>query len=154
MPAQVAARQLAQVNAADPNAAGLHVVEPVEQLHERALAGAGAAQNGEGLALPDGKGEVVQDLLPLVAEADMVKLDVAGGKGLRVRRVGLLLGVQDVAHAVHGHAGLAHLRQHAAQRTHRPRQRFVVGHKGEEGAESHAAVHGFDHAEQDDDHDL
>lgn len=95
-----------------------HVVQPVQQMHQRALAGAGAAQHGEGLSLPDGEGHVLQDRLPLVAEGHMVKHNVPAGEGNVIGLILLLRGAEDVAHTVHGYPGLAHIRQHPAQRTH------------------------------------
>ena len=146
----------ADVHAAHGNGAlaVLQVIEPVQKMHQGALARTGTAQDGEGLALMDGKGHVPQHILTLVAEGNVVKDDVAGNRLHRAGDVCLLLRVENIAHAVHGNARLAHLGQHAAQGTHRPGQGFVVGDKGNESAQGHAAVYRLHNAAQHDDHHL
>ena len=105
VPPQVAAPDMPQVHAADGDAAGAlrRRRQPVQQMHQRALAGAGAAQHGEGLSLPDGEGHVLQDRLPLVAEGHMVKHNVPAGEGNVIGLILLLRGAEDVAHTVHGY---------------------------------------------------
>lgn len=68
------------------------VIEPVQEMDQGALTGAGAAQNGEGAACRDGEGYVPQHRLPLIAEAHMVEFNVAGGGLLSFRDVLLLPG--------------------------------------------------------------
>ena len=50
MAAQLQRVEIAHVDAADPDAAPLHVVEAQQQADERGLAGAGVAHHGDGLA--------------------------------------------------------------------------------------------------------
>ena len=92
--------------------------------------------------------------------ADMASLLVCSNLGARravrrgLGRVLLLRRAQDIAHAVERHARLAHVRKHAAERAHRPRQSLVIADEGEKFAERHIAVHALDDAADDDDHDL
>ena len=131
------------------------VIEPVEEMHQGALARAGAAQDAQGSAPGDGEGEILQDFLPLVAEGHMVKDDVSVAGGiLGLRGVHLLGRLENIAHPVEGDAGLAHIREHPAQGSHRPGQGLVIGDESQEGAQGHLAVHGLHGTHQDDDHDL
>ena len=124
-------------------------------MHKRTLARAGAAEDGKCASLRNRERDVLQHGRLAVAERHMVKDDVtrrAVRRGLG--RVLLLRRAQDIAHAVKRHARLAHVRKHAAERAHRPRQGLVIADEGEKFAERHIAVHAFDDAADDDDHDL
>ena len=123
-------------------------------MHQRALARAGAAQNGEGFAFLNGEGHVLQHVQTLVSKGHVVKDDVAADRLASIGSVLLLLCVEDIAHTIQRHTGLGHFRQHAAQRTHRPGQRLVVGDKSHKGAQGHAALYGLHNAAQNDDHHL
>ena len=59
----------AHVLAFDPDAAGIGVDQPVRQPQQRGLAGAGAADNGEKLALGDLERDVVHGLDAAAVEA-------------------------------------------------------------------------------------
>ena len=130
------------------------VIQPVQQVHQSALAGAGAPQNGKGLPLVNGKGHVLQHRLAVVGKADVVKDDVAVYGVHGVGQVPLLPGVEDIAHAVHGHPGLAHIGQHPAQGTDGPGQSLVIGDEGHKGAQGHPPGHAFAGAGHHDDHHL
>ena len=85
----------------------------------------------------------------------MLKADVAvKRRGERALGLDLGLGVQDVAHALDGHAGLAHLRENAAQAAHGPDQRLVVADKGQEHAQGDLAGDGHVRARAHDGDDL
>ena len=144
------------VHPADGDGAAVlrQVIEPVQQMDQGALAGAGAPQNGKGLALADGKGHVPQHRLALIAEGNVVKDDVAVHGVHGVGLVLLLPGIQDVAHPVHGHPGLAHVRQHPAQGPDRPGQGLVIGDEGHEGAQGHPPGYAFAGPGHHDDHHL
>ena len=110
--AQIVAREIADVRAADLDAARLHVVEAHEQLDHGGLAGARGADQRDGLAFRHLGREVLDHrLLRIVAEAHVVELHVAlhvGGTGGRM--VGLLLGrVEELKDAL---GGRGHLLQH------------------------------------------
>ena len=73
-----ATRQLAHVDAVDQHAAFAGVVEPAEQIDERRLAAAAAADDADRFAGPDFEVDVAEHrLMPLVAERDVFELDVA-----------------------------------------------------------------------------
>ena len=86
--------------AVNADAAVRHVVKPRDQLAERALAAAGRADDGDGLARRDGQRHVVQNLrIVLIGEADVANLDLAMHvrEWLCVRRVlQLRLGAHDL----------------------------------------------------------
>ena len=146
----------ADVHPADGDGAAAlrQVIQPVQQVHQSALAGAGAPQNGKGLPLVNGKGHVLQHRLAVVGKADVVKDDVAVYGVHGVGQVPLLPGVEDIAHAVHGHPGLAHIGQHPAQGTDGPGQSLVIGDEGHKGAQGHPPGHAFAGAGHHDDHHL
>ena len=76
--AQRLLRDLRDVLAVDEDAPALEVVEAQEQVDERRLAGAGAADEADLLARPDGQREVLDDLrLPAVVEAGVLEADLA-----------------------------------------------------------------------------
>ena len=135
----------------DPPLPLSQVVQAVQQVDQGGFARPSAPQDGEGGPPGDGEGHVPEDLLPLVAEGDVVEHDIAGqAGGLGLRTVLLLAGLEDVAHPVQGHPGLAHVGQHPAQRPHRPRHGAVVDDEGLEIAQGQPAVHrlhrpGHDH---------
>ena len=76
--AQIVAREIADVRAADLDAARLHVVEAHEQIHERGLARPGRSHDRDHLSWFDLKREILDDrLLRIVAEAHVIELDRA-----------------------------------------------------------------------------
>ena len=79
---------VAHVDAVDQHAAALHVVEAVEQLDDRRLAGAGGTDDGDLLARLDDEGHVAQHpVLAAVGEPDVVELDAAAhARAARTRR--------------------------------------------------------------------
>ena len=88
--ADVRAREVARIDAADTDSASVDVVEAHEQLHHGRLAGARRTHDGDRLALGDLRREVVDDrLVGRVPEAHMVELPVARDlRGLRLRLLG------------------------------------------------------------------
>ncbi len=72
----------------DEDAAALEVVEAEQQVDQRRLAGAGAADQPDLLARPDGDGEILDDLGgAAIMKARVIEDDLALGDGER-RSVG------------------------------------------------------------------
>ncbi len=133
---QVAARIVAHVAPVDEDGAGVHIVKAHEQLDHRGLAGAGRADDGDGLARRHVAAPVVDDrLLGIVAEAHVPERHVAADMVRRgwQGRVGRLLGLgKEGEHALgrgrHGlqlGADLRQLRDRLREARHvtRPRTR-------------------------------
>ena len=78
VPPEVAGGQLADVDAVEQHAAGVDVVEPADQVHERRLAAAAAADDADLLAGLDREVDVLEHRpMPLVAEGDVLEPDLA-----------------------------------------------------------------------------
>src|SRR5690606_20518491 len=74
---QLLSRDRTDVEPVDLNAAFPHIIEPRKQIHQRALARAGHADNPDELARPDMKVQPVQHLLPLhIPESDLIEVDL------------------------------------------------------------------------------
>ena len=119
--AQCRAVPVAHIDALDTQRAAVHVVEALQQLNERGLAGAGGADDGDGLAGLRLAAKVVDDdLVGRVAKLDMVKHHVAGAL-LGNLRVGLLLLLgrgQELKDALGGGSHRLHRVAHVAQLLH------------------------------------
>ena len=126
----------ADVDAVDQQAALLGRVQALHQLGQRALAGTAAAHDAHDLTGPDVQAHAVQHGRGLgpVAKGDLVQRDAAldGGQLGGVAGGHLGAGVEDVAQAVHGNAGLLkvgpHLRHAHDGLGHAP-GKHVEGHK-------------------------
>ena len=88
----------AHVHAAHLYSAGVHIVQPADEVGEGGLAAACAADDADGLPAADVQVHVLEHLVAgavLVGEADVVKVDGAvlhlGDRPLGVRQVGLLM---------------------------------------------------------------
>jgi hypothetical protein len=101
---------VADVAAVEEDAAFLGEVEALQQLGERALAGAGGAHQGQHAAGLEGEREVAveEGAVLAVAEADSFDVHPAalGAAALGHEGDGLDRGVHDVAEALDGDAGL------------------------------------------------
>ena len=87
LPAQLQRIDVADIHAADANAALLNVVEAQQQADERGLAGAGVAHHGDRLAGLDAEADVAQHpVFVLVGEPDVIELDRRGRVGQALRR--------------------------------------------------------------------
>ena len=119
--AQRRAVPVAHVDALDAQRTAVHIVEALQQLDERGLAGAGGTDDGDGLAGLRLAAKVVDDgLVGRVAKLDMVKLHVAGAL-LGNLRVGLLLLLgrgQELKHTLGGSCHRLHRVAHVAQLLH------------------------------------
>src|SRR5260370_5484954 len=115
--AQVLEIDFADVNAVEQDLAALNVVEAKEERDERGFAGAGVADNGEGLAGLDAEGDIAEDPIVFarigngaITEPDVAKFDFAAGifeaNGVgRRRNVGGL--IEQLENALGGgHGGL------------------------------------------------
>ena len=115
--AQSAAVKVAHIVAVQGDGAGIHIVEPHQQLDHGGLARAGGAYDGDLLAGVNGAAEIVDDgLFGHIAEPDVVKGDLtvdAGGvcPAGRVGELGFFRLVQELEDALRrsGHA-LQHIR--------------------------------------------
>ena len=65
------------------------VVETGEEIDERAFAGAGPPDQGDGFARPDRQVNIGEDSFPLISESDVFKLNLARDS----RQVGRVLSV-------------------------------------------------------------
>src|SRR5262245_18731650 len=76
---------VADVDAVNRDATGLHVVEPQQQADDRCFAGAGRADAGDALAWIDGERNVTKDWLTCdIRERNVLKRDAADpGFGIR-----------------------------------------------------------------------
>ena len=123
--AQCRAVPVAHVDALDAQRTAVHVVETLQQLNERGLAGAGGADDGDGLAGLRLAAKVVDDgLVRRVAKLDVVELHVAGAL-LGNLRVGLLLLLgrgEELKDALGGSGHRLHRIAHVAQLLHRLRK--------------------------------
>ena len=87
---------LGGIDPVDGNFAAVDLIEAHQQVDQRSFAGAGAAHDRDLLARLCRKADILhQDLLGVIAKADMFKGDVAFGalQNLRLRRVGNFLGL-------------------------------------------------------------
>ena len=71
------------VLAADPDLAGIGLVEAGDQPQQRGLAAAGGAEKGEELARLDGEVDVLEDVVGAVGQVDVFDVDGDGGRGQR-----------------------------------------------------------------------
>ena len=129
--------------AVDQHTAAIGNEEPLYQLGQRALAGAGAADNADDFSRRDLEGDVADDVggVRSVTERDLVEGDGTG----KARQPGFLAGnlgpgVQDVAQAAHGNADLLkvvpQLGQAQNRRGHLPGQHV----EGDQFADGHLVV--------------
>ncbi len=148
--AQRVVGQLAHVVAADADGAAVGVVEAGQEERDGGLAGAGGADDGDGLALGDGQGEPVEDgPLGVVAEDDAVELDGGGGVGGQLLRAlpDHGLGVDELEHPLHAGAGLLADGEDHGEHADGADELGEVGGEGDEGAEGDLAAGGHPAAE-------
>ena len=94
--AQALLRDARDILAVDQNAAGLHVVEPLQQREQRRLAAAGMADQPDALARHEAEIEVLENLLAVrIAEIDMLELHAGAAPD---QRLGLGMVAQVVRH--------------------------------------------------------
>ena len=121
------------------------VEEARQQLHERALARARAADDAELLPGLEGEREIVHDRVAVVrarvGEGDVAELDPAA-HGRQRRRVGGIgdrrHGREDVLEAQHRGAAALHDREHPAEGHRRPGEKVEIADEGDEIAEADA----------------
>ena len=141
-PAKAGVVDVVDVHAADGDLTPCAGVEPLQKLHQAALAGARGPQDGHRLPGLHGEGDVLQHVVRgVVAEAYVVEADVTGhvhGEGLA--RLLLRLRVHDLGEPLQGDGGFAHVSQDTAQLPRGPGEHGGVG--GEEGheAQRHSAL--------------
>ncbi len=130
--------QLAHVVAADEDGTACDVVEARQQQGDGGLAGAGGADDGEGLAGADLEGEPVEDgAVAVIAEGHVVELDRRGGVGREVLGAVLErgLGVDQLQDALGAGAGLLPDGEDHGEHADRADQLGEVGGEGDERAE-------------------
>ena len=149
---------VADIGAADEDAPATlgKLIELVEQQHHRGFAAAGAAEDAERRAGFHGKADVAQDLrTAVVGKAHVLEANIPVHGGTQGQALLLLLlAAHDIGDAVHRHARLAHLRDHAAEHAHRPGHHRAVGQESDVGAGEHLPPDAVDRAEHDHEQDL
>ena len=152
LPAQRFKRHVAHVVAINGHRTFRHVVEPGQQAHDGGLAGAGRADQGDGLARGDVEVDQVQDVtaVVLVPEHDVVEIDLAlnGGQlgGTRLVR-DLGLDVQRLEDAFEVGGAGDQLVVEVADVDHRVPEVVRVAHERDKhtGGHAHAAEAGDAH---------
>ena len=87
---QALLRHPRDILAVDQDAAVLHVIEALQQREQRRLAAAGAADQADALAGPEGEVQVLENLLAVaIAEVDVLEFD-AGAAPRQRRRFGMV----------------------------------------------------------------
>ena len=138
----------AHVGAVDEHAPGGRVVEARDELHERRLARAGGADEGDVRAGLDGQRDVAQGRLGVLAglvvgERHVAQLDAAGAGRQRLRlgrRGDPRLAVEQLEQARAGGGGALGEAERPAERADRREQHEQVAVEGGELAEREAAV--------------
>ena len=140
--------------AVDGDAAAPRIVEARHQAGERALAGAGGADDRHGLPGPDLEGHVVEDRPSgLVAEGHVLDAQVAG-QPAGIRRAGPIVhlapGLEDLEHAPGAAGGALRGRRGVHQRLERAVERGQVGEEHQDAADGEPAVEHALRAQPDD----
>ena len=130
-----------EIDAVDQHAAALGDIEPLDELGERALAGAGRPDNADDLTRRNAETDVVQNLRPIdaVAKRDMLENDVAADR--RQRRAAGVEGrlgrrIENIAEPRHREPRLVEILPHLREAQHR------CAHSAGEDVECHQLADG------------
>ena len=161
--AQHRQRHVPHVDAVDEHGAGGRIVQTCKQADERGLAGSGDADEGDGLAGFDPRGDMIEHRRRAVAEYQVAKFDLAANlttiqrRARGARRENLVavcdcrLGVEHFEHPLpRRHAALQHV-GHPPERDHRPTQHRQIRVERDELSERDSSANHLTAADPQDD---